>query len=65
MSDSDSDWPFSEGRKCDLISYRDVTNELIEELVSQEILKDIGYLYRDEDGPDTVYIRDIVNVWGK
>jgi hypothetical protein len=36
---------------------------MIDALVEEGILQDNGMIFVDEDDPDTVYIRDIVNVW--
>lgn len=65
VSDTYDDWPFNSGRKTSAFSYPDKTNEIINQLISEEILFDNGFLYLDEDEPETIYIRDIVNVWCK
>jgi len=63
VSDTYDDWPFQSGSKNDLFFYLDKTDDLINILIQKGILKDSGNLYVDEDQPDNVYIRDIVNVW--
>ena len=63
VSDTYEDWPFKSGQKKDSFIYPDKTDELIDILIKNEILKDHGMLYVDEDEPETVYVRDIVNIW--
>ncbi len=63
VSDSNGEWPFSEGDPNDMFQYKDVTNSLIFELVSNGILRDNGKEWVDEDEPDTVYMRAIKNIW--
>jgi hypothetical protein len=65
VSDTHDDWPFEFGSKSDLKSFTDITNVVIEELFEEGILSDCGLSYIDEDEPDTVFIRDIRNVWQK
>jgi hypothetical protein len=62
-SDSDDDWPFNVYSKSDLIHFKEMTNELVDRLVSEEILKDFGKSYVDDDEPEKVFIRDLRNVW--
>lgn len=65
VSDSYEDWPFQSGSKEEAWNYPDKTEELISVLIENQILKDNGYSYVDECEPDTVYVKDIVNVWAK
>ena len=55
--------PFSSGNKKEMDNYVDVTDHIVQNLIDKEILEDQGFLYKDSDEPDTVYIRKIVNVW--
>jgi hypothetical protein len=41
----------------------DRTDHYADLLVAEGILKDLGFIYRDEDEPSTVYVRDLRNVW--
>ena len=63
VSDTDDDWPFPEGSKDNLSSYPDVTDRIIDALIENEILSDHGKSYVDPDEPDTVYERDLRNIW--
>ena len=42
--------------------YKDVTEEVINELIDNQIIKDYGLIYIDEDDPE-IYIRDLRNIW--
>ena len=63
VSDTYDDWPFKTGSRIEAFSYPDKTDEMVEILIEKEILEDRGLSYQDEDEPDTIYTRDIVNVW--
>ena len=63
VSDTDEYWPFETGSFKLAASYPDRTNEVIEVLIENKILVDNGLLHVDKDEPDTIYTRDIVNVW--
>lgn len=63
VSDTHNDWPFDTGSRDEVWSYPDKTDEFIFALIEESILQDNGMLHIDEDEPDTVYIRDIGNVW--
>lgn len=65
VSDTYDDWPFNTGSREKAWSYPDKTDEIVSELIKQEILRDNGMLHVDEDEPETVYTRDIINVWWK
>jgi hypothetical protein len=65
VSDTYDDWPFKTGNRNLAWSYTDKTDELIDTLIKQEILKDNGLLYADEDEPESIFVRDIINVWSK
>ena len=65
VSDTYDDWPFHSGSKEQAGHYTDQTDALINTLIEKEILHDNGLLYADEDEPESVYIRDIVNVWSE
>jgi hypothetical protein len=41
----------------------DRTDAVVAALIAEGILKDVGYLYRDEGEPETVFVRDLRNVW--
>lgn len=63
LSDTYDDWPFTSGKRGDQHSYPDKTFEVVNELIEQGILKDIGYAFQDEDEPETIYEKRIINVW--
>lgn len=63
VSDTDGEWPFDTERQHSLESYTDKTDDMIDALIEEGILQDNGMIFVDEDEPDTVYMRDIVNVW--
>ncbi|VUD69450.1 hypothetical protein TDB9533_04820 [Thalassocella blandensis] len=65
VSDTSDDWPFESGSRDVCFSYPDRTEQILKQLIEQEILKDLGYLYRDEDDPENVYVKNIINVWAK
>lgn len=65
VTDSGEDWPFETGSKRESWLYPDKTNEIIDALILLGVLSDSGFLYVDEEEPDTVYVRDIKNVWVK
>ena len=65
VSDTYDDWPFKTGSRNRVCSYPDKTEELLSKLIEQEILQDNGMLHVDEEEPETVYTRDIINIWCK
>ncbi len=56
VSDSYGEWPFPDGSREDLDHYRDVTHEVVDELIARRVLIDEGNDIFDEDEPD-VYVR--------
>lgn len=63
VSDINGEWPFSTGSRKVSLQYPDKTEEIIDTLIREGVLKDNGILCRDKEEPDMFYIRDIVNVW--
>jgi len=63
VSDTYGEWPFPGGDQQDQFSYPDVTDRVVETLLKDGFLKDCGFLYLDEDEPETVYTRDLRNAW--
>lgn len=63
VTDSHGEWPFPGGSRRDLDSYSDVTDRVVEQLIEAEILADHGKGFVDPNEPDTVYERDLRNVW--
>ena len=47
----------------DTTDFPDRTDDLVRELVEAGILEDHGFEWRDDEEPDTVFIRDIRNCW--
>jgi hypothetical protein len=44
-------------------SFPDRTDEVIDSLIANKILKDFGFTFQDDDERDSVYVRDLRNVW--
>jgi len=44
----------------DFRDYKDVTDEIVEQLIKAEVLRDAGFLWVDEDDSNT-YVRDLRN----
>jgi len=63
VSDTYDDWPFKTSNRDDTLAYVDKTFDVVEALIEQDILKDLGFEYIDKDEPETVFVRKIVNVW--
>ncbi|MDF1837982.1 MAG: hypothetical protein P1V35_08940, partial [Planctomycetota bacterium] len=63
VSDTDGEWPFPGGDHQDQFAYPDVTGRVVDVLLEEGALKDCGFVYQDEDEPDTVYERDLRNAW--
>lgn len=63
VSDTDGRWPFSKGIREDLSEYEDVTDDVVQQLIDATILRDDGVAWADPDEPETVYIRDLKNIW--
>ena len=63
ISDTYGEWPFSTGSNEELIDYVDKTEDVIKELIFNNILKDNGFLFIDEDEPEVVYVKEYVNIW--
>lgn len=62
VSDEDDDWPF-DCPPVDFYDWKDVTEEVVQELISSGILADHGRRYQDPE-EENVYMRDLRNVWG-
>ncbi len=63
VTDSYDDWPFPDGTKDDLDTYREITDEVVTELVENRILIDEGRRIIFEDEPD-IYLRELrMNGW--
>lgn len=63
VSDTCDDWPFSAGCRAELAEFTDVTDAVVQQLFEAGILRDNGIAWSDEDEPEAVYERDLVNVW--
>jgi hypothetical protein len=46
-------------------TWPDRTDQVVEELIENGILKDCGRTFEDEDDPENVYIRDLRNCWSE
>ena len=64
VSDTYGEWPLP-GEKPALTIWPDRTDETVASLIDAGILRDDGMLYRDEDDPETVFIRKLTNVWAE
>jgi len=56
-------WPFPSGSSSDCSTYTDMTDQVVAEIIDAKILVDGGKIYVDEDEPDTVFTRDLRNIW--
>tara|TARA_R110002094_G_scaffold69773_2_gene78669 strand:- start:4031 stop:4405 length:375 start_codon:yes stop_codon:yes gene_type:complete len=63
VGDTDGKWPFATGCIEDTYEYREVTDEVVAELLRVGVLADHGLSFVDEDEPDTIFIRDLRNAW--
>ena len=63
VSDAYGEWPFRSEKDINCGEYPDKTDEVVEQLIEKGILKDIVYSFQDDDEPDSVYVRNIINVW--
>ena len=63
VSDTNGDWPFLTGSPVDLAKYDDMTDAVVQQLISASILRDDGILWADDHEPDTIYVRKLTNVW--
>jgi hypothetical protein len=64
ISDYDDAKSLPFGLKLEEIrTWPDKTDEVINELINQGILKDHGNSFEDEDDPKNVYIRNLQNIW--
>lgn len=54
---------FETSQKSEHLCYKEVTDEVISELIEVGIIKDEGFSWIDEDEPDTVYMRSLKNIW--
>lgn len=43
------------------VGFADVTDKIIEELIKEEIIKDNGIIWIDEE--DNLFDRDLINIW--
>jgi hypothetical protein len=62
VSDTHEDWPFPEGNRHDMDDYKEVTDEVVNQLMEQGLLVDDGRDVFWEDEPE-VYLRRLRNVW--
>lgn len=58
----EKDWPYRDISWLDIENYKDLTDEIINELIEINILKDIAIEVFDEDDPN-VFIRKLKNIW--
>lgn len=58
ISDTYGEWPFNSGAWEDIFNYREVTDEVVEKLITAKILRDEGKEVFDECDP-TSYMRKL------
>jgi len=63
VSDTEGDWPFPSGCPADVADYQEMTDEVVQQLITAGILRDDGIACADETEPASVYIRALKNVW--
>jgi hypothetical protein len=62
ISDTNGEWPFGDGNRPDLSTYLDVTDKVIEELITVGVLAEDEPEVFDPADPN-VYMRRLRNVW--
>jgi hypothetical protein len=62
VSDTHGEWPFP-GKKPDTKLWPDRTDDVVASLIKNGILRDDGMEYKDEDAPNTIFIRKLTNIW--
>ena len=55
-------WPYKDVSWEDIIYYRDLTDDIINELIDLKILIQVGVNLFNKDEPD-VYVRRLKNIW--
>ena len=63
VSDTDGDWPFASCTEQTARDFPDVTDQVIQALLDNEVLADHGTLYSDPSDPDRLFLRDLRNAW--
>jgi hypothetical protein len=63
VSDTYGEWPFPEGTYNELSAYDEMTDVVVNALITEGILSDEGILWADEDEPERVFIRALRNSW--
>ena len=63
VSDSAGEWPFDDGSRVESSHYPDMTDQVVDALIAARIVDDKGHAWFDEHKPDTVFIRDLRNIW--
>ena len=63
ISDSDDDWPFSAGARTDLGSYTEITDRVVEHLVSEGIWRIAASRGSILTTPTRSYTRDLRSIW--
>ncbi|QQO07631.1 hypothetical protein [Breznakiella homolactica] len=61
INSDDPSWPMAGLSWEDINGFKDVTGELIDDLIRNKILRDDGILFQDGDDPD-IFIRKISNI---
>ncbi len=60
VSDDSNDWPFSSGSQREALSWPDMTEQVVNELLHEKILSDNGFRWQDQDDLE-LYVRDLQN----
>lgn len=58
----EKEWPYKNITWEDISHYKDMTEETINELINQQILKDNGIDIFDAEEPE-IYVRRLENIW--
>ncbi|TGL31321.1 hypothetical protein EHQ52_15400 [Leptospira koniambonensis] len=64
INESYPEWPLPGVSWDDILTYRDLTEEILSVLINKGILRDNGIRYQDEEDPE-VYLKDIKNIWAE
>ena len=46
-------------------SYDEVTDQMVDQLISEGTLRDDGYIYQDEDDPEAIFVKQYTNIWSE
>jgi hypothetical protein len=63
VSDTEEESKYLLEIKSDINNYKEVTDEIVNELIQEGIIIDEGIEWADEKNPKEIYIRALRNIW--